>query len=115
MNLKYSEKKSNLYDKYVELNYDMFETSEPTESITTYKPTYKPTSQNKILNYTCNCNVERKDNKNILIITTSITTSLSFMLFLLLIWYKYFYKKRVFTYIYNNETNSNFGIEYSNS
>ena len=106
MNLKYSEKKSNLYNKYVELNYDVFETSEPTESITIYKPTYNPT---------CTCNVERKENDNILIITTSITTSFSFMLFLLLIWYKYFYKKRVFTYIYNNETNSNFGIEYGNS
>jgi hypothetical protein len=111
MSLNYTEINTDLYNKFVEINYEFYPTQEPTEIISTYKPT----SQNSVLNYSCICNVERKSNENILIVTTSITSSLSFVMFLLLIWYKYFYKKRVFNYIYNNESHDNFGIEYNQS
>jgi hypothetical protein len=120
MKLNYTEINKNLYSKYVKVNYEIYQTEEPTEEptelFTTYKPiykqTYKPISQTKIANYSCTCNIDINENENILIITTSITSALSFIMFLL-IWYKYFYKKRASTYIYNNETTPNFGIEYN--
>jgi len=99
---------SNSYKKYVTLNYDSIilnnPTYEPTEMIVYPSPSPPPL---RIENNTCICKIERNNDSNILIIATSITSSLCVVSFLLLIWYRFIFKKNLLKWKKNEE---NFGF-----
>ena len=106
---------SNSYKKYVTLNYDSIIFKNPT-----YDPTYEPTEiivypspsppPLRIENNTCICKIERNSDSNILIIATSITSSLCVSFFLLLIWYRFIFKKNLLKWK-KNEENFVFGTQ----
>jgi hypothetical protein len=81
---------------------------EPTEYIILHSS--PPSPPFRIENNTCICKIERNNDSNILIIATSITSSLCVSFFLLLIWYRFIFKKRLLKWK-KNEENFGFGPE----
>jgi hypothetical protein len=108
------------YKNYVTENY--YPTNRPTQNtysfdMLTEKPSVEPTEiivypspsppPLRIENNTCICKIERNNDSNILIIATSITSSLCVVSFLLLIWYRFIFKKNLLKWKKNEE---NFGF-----
>lgn len=81
--------------------------AEPTEYFT-QSPLITPQPPFKIENNTCICKIERNNNSNILIIATSITSSLCVTFFLILIWYRFIFKKNLLKWK-KNDNNFGFG------
>ena len=110
------------YSKYVTLNNDDISTvnvySFNNVKLLTQYPTEKPTEfvspsippllyqQN---NCTCVFKTDLTNKNNILIIVTSITSSLCAVLFFLLIWYKFIFKKNLLKWHTNDYVNFGFG------
>jgi hypothetical protein len=87
------------YDNQIEIP-----SIEPSEYITLYPS--PPLPPLKIENNTCICKIERNNELNILIIATSISSSLCVTFFLILVWYRFIFKKRFFKWKQNID---NFG------
>jgi hypothetical protein len=101
---------SNSYKNFVTLNYDSIElknnpTCEPTEMIV--YPSPMPPKQ--VTNCSCICKTERNSDNTIFIVVTSISSSLCVVFFLILIWYRFIFKKKLFKWK-TNESNLEFGI-----
>lgn len=104
---------SNSYKKYVTLNYDsIILTNNPT-----YEPTYEPTEiivypsplpPKQVTNCSCICKIERNNDNTVFIVVTSISSSLCVVFFLLLIWYRFIFKKSLLKWK-KNEDNFGFG------
>jgi hypothetical protein len=124
-----SQKTSNSYKNYVTLNYENYPTVKPTFNkgfssgsinFLNDKPTVEPTEYVpsmpspqpplQIENNRCICMIERNNESNILIIATSVTSSLCVTFFLILIWYRFIFKKNLLKWK-TNETNFGFGDE----
>ena len=76
----------------------------------TLKPILEPPPPPlRIESNTCICKIERNNDDKILIVATSITSSLCAVLFFLLIWYKYIFKKKFFKWSTNDDANFGFG------
>ena len=117
-----SQKNKNSYKKYVTSIYDDFPTIKPSYNafsfgninLLTDNPTYEPTENYTPApapppqNNTCICKIERNNDSKVLIVVTSITSSLCVTFFLILIWYRFIFKKRLLKWK-TDETNFGFG------
>lgn len=94
------------YEIYSQHNYF---TQEPTEAlIPTPFPTKYIQPELPIKNFTCIC--EFNNNENIkLIIAASVSSTLCFILFGILFWYRFIFKKQLFKW-QTNEVNFGFGL-----
>jgi hypothetical protein len=79
----------------------------------TLEPTLEPPPPPlRIESNACICKIERNNDDKILIVATSITSSLFAVLFFLLIWYKFIFKKNLLKWSRNND-DANFGFGYN--
>lgn len=106
-----SQKTSNSYKNYVTMNYENYPNDKPSAEPTEYVPSMpSPQPPLKIESNNCVCKIERSNESNILIIATSITSSLCVSFFLILIWYRFIFKKKLLKWK-TNEINFGFGGE----
>ena len=102
------------------LEYDNYSTIEPTEFYYYNSTNYPTYNKIKSINYTCICKNEN-NNKNekkiiILISIVSITSFICIALTFFIIWYRFFFKRKLLNKHQNNRLFlDNFGVEFSHT
>lgn len=103
--------KYQLYSQFYKFDITDEPSNEPTEFIQTIFPTLMPSKYNPpnipIKNCTCICEYNNDKNKNLIIISC-VSSTLCLILFAILIWYRFIFKKKLFKW-QTNEANFGFG------